>query len=73
MGLFAGMVPASNPRLVMVVTIDDPRRGGYFGGQVAAPVFRRVMSGALRLLDIPPDQPEQPARQLVQSGPGRAA
>lgn len=72
-GLFAGMVPASNPRLVMVVMIDDPRRGGYFGGQVAAPVFRRVMSGALRLLDIPPDQPGQPARQLVKSGPGRAA
>lgn len=71
-GLFAGMVPASDPRLVMVVTIDDPRRGGYFGGQIAAPVFRRVMSGALRLLDIPPDKPEQPVRQLVRSEPGRA-
>jgi cell division protein FtsI (penicillin-binding protein 3) len=65
MGLFAGMVPASNPRLVMVVTIDDPRRGGYFGGQIAAPVFRKVMSGALRLLDIPPDQPHKPGQQLV--------
>ncbi|MEE8482876.1 MAG: penicillin-binding protein 2 [Acidiferrobacterales bacterium] len=72
-GLFAGMVPASDPRLVMVVTIDDPRRGGYFGGQIAAPVFRRVMSGALRLLDIPPDHPEKPARQLVRTEIGRAA
>lgn len=72
-GLFAGMVPASNPRLVMVVTIDDPRRGGYFGGQIAAPVFRRVMSGALRLLDIPPDHPEKPTPLRAHTVPGRAA
>jgi len=72
LGLFVGMVPASKPRLVMVVTIDDPRRGGYFGGQVAAPVFRRVMSGALRLLDIPPDQPEQSIRQPARSVTRRA-
>ena len=67
MGLFAGMVPASNPRLVMIVTIDDPHRGGYFGGQIAAPVFRKVMSGALRLLDIAPDQPHKPGPQVVQT------
>ena len=67
MGLFAGMVPASNPRLVMVVTIDDPSRGGYFGGQIAAPVFRKVMSGALRLLDIAPDQPHKPGQHVVQT------
>jgi cell division protein FtsI (penicillin-binding protein 3) len=60
------MVPASNPRLVMVVTIDDPHRGGYFGGQIAAPVFRKVMSGALRLLNIAPDQPNKPGQQVVQ-------
>jgi cell division protein FtsI (penicillin-binding protein 3) len=53
--VFAGMVPASEPRLVMVVMIDEPSRGQYYGGLVAAPVFARVMSGALRLLDIPPD------------------
>lgn len=53
--VFAGMVPASAPRLVMVVMIDEPTRGEYYGGRVAAPVFSRVMSGALRLLDIPPD------------------
>ena len=53
--VFAGMVPASAPRLVMVVMVDEPTRGEYYGGRVAAPVFSRVMSGALRLLDIPPD------------------
>lgn len=53
--VFAGMVPASAPRLVMVVMVDEPTRGEYYGGRVAAPVFSRVMSGALRLLDVPPD------------------
>lgn len=55
---FAGMAPASNPRLVMVVTVDEPAERGHFGGQTAAPVFSRVMAGALRLLNIPPDTPE---------------
>jgi cell division protein FtsI (penicillin-binding protein 3) len=52
---FAGMVPASNPRLVGVVIIDDPQKRSYYGGMVSAPVFARVMDGALRLLDVPPD------------------
>lgn len=52
---FAGIVPASNPRLVGVVVIDNPRKGSYYGGMVSAPVFSRVMDGALRLLDVPPD------------------
>jgi len=55
LSIFAGIAPASNPKLVMVVVLDEPRNGKYFGGQVAAPVFAKVMSGALRLLDIPPD------------------
>lgn len=55
LSLFAGMAPASDPRLVMVVVLDEPRGEKYFGGQVAAPVFSRVMGGALRLLNIPPD------------------
>jgi cell division protein FtsI (penicillin-binding protein 3) len=54
--IFAGMVPADKPELVMVVMIDEPRNGEYFGGLVAAPVFSQVMSGAMRLLDIPPDR-----------------
>ncbi len=53
--LFAGMAPASDPRLVMVVILDEPQGEEYFGGQVAAPVFSKVMAGALRLLNIPPD------------------
>ncbi|MDZ7662308.1 peptidoglycan D,D-transpeptidase FtsI family protein [Thiohalophilus sp.] len=53
--VFAGMAPASNPRIAMVVTIDEPSGEDYYGGQVAAPVFSRVMGGALRLFDIAPD------------------
>ena len=53
--LFAGMAPASDPRLILVVLVDEPNKGGYFGGQVAAPVFSRIMSGALRILNIAPD------------------
>ncbi len=52
--LFAGIVPASAPRLVGVVVIHDAQ-GAYYGGTVSAPVFSKVMSGALRLLDVPPD------------------
>ncbi|SFD25082.1 peptidoglycan synthetase FtsI [Thiohalospira halophila DSM 15071] len=63
--LFAGLIPASDPRLVMVVTIDEPRNGEYYGGQVAAPVFSRVMSGAVRLLDIPPDDLDEEQPRLA--------
>ncbi len=55
LALFAGIAPASNPRLAMVVMIDEPRGEKYYGGIVAAPVFSKVMAGALRMLDIPPD------------------
>lgn len=55
LSLFAGIVPASAPRLVMVVLIDEPRRGSHYGGKVAAPVFAKVLVNALRLLNIPPD------------------
>lgn len=56
LSIFAGMVPADSPELVMVVMIDEPRNGKHFGGDVAAPVFSKVMAGAMRLLDIPPDR-----------------
>ncbi|MBI4005413.1 MAG: penicillin-binding protein 2, partial [Gammaproteobacteria bacterium] len=55
LSLFAGIAPAGDPRLVMVVVIDEPQGEQYYGGQVAAPIFSRVMSGALRLLDVLPD------------------
>ncbi len=56
--LFAGMAPASRPRLAMVVAVDHPDDGEYYGGIIAAPVFSRVMEGALRLLDVAPDNLE---------------
>lgn len=56
LSIFAGMVPADKPELVMVVMIDEPRNGEHFGGLVAAPVFSQVMSGAMRLLDVAPDR-----------------
>ena len=55
LAVFAGMAPASDPRFAMVVMVDEPRNGKYYGGQIAAPVFSKVMSGALRLMAIPPD------------------
>ncbi len=55
LSLFAGMAPASDPRLAMVVMINEPRGEKYGGGAVAAPVFSKVMAGALRMLDVPPD------------------
>lgn len=70
LALFAGFAPASDPRLVMVVMIDDPTQGGYYGGEVAAPVFGHVMAGALRLMDIPPDGMEKPVQRMAQVGKG---
>ncbi len=66
--LFAGMAPVSNPRLVMVVMIDEPRGKEFYGGQVAAPVFARVMAGALRLLAVPPDAVSSPGQQIAALG-----
>ena len=54
--LFVGIVPASNPRFVTVVTIDEPNKEkGHYGGAVAAPIYSKVMEGTLRILNIPPD------------------
>ena len=55
LSLFAGVIPASKPRLAMVVMVDDPQGEQYYGGLVAAPVFSEVMTGAMRLLNITPD------------------
>jgi cell division protein FtsI (penicillin-binding protein 3) len=54
---FVGFAPASRPRLVVAVMIDEPAAGQYYGGVVAAPVFSQVMAGALRLLAVAPDAP----------------
>lgn len=53
--IFAGFAPASDPRIVTVVVVDDPAGTRYHGGEVAAPVFARVVGGAMRLLNIAPD------------------
>jgi cell division protein FtsI (penicillin-binding protein 3) len=66
--VFGGVVPASQPRLACVVVIDEPSAGKYYGGDVSAPVYSEVMSGALRLLAIPPDDLQRvPATTLVQA------
>lgn len=66
--VFAGFAPASQPRLVAVIVIDEPQGREYYGGQVAAPVFARVMAGALRLFDIHPDDPGE--RVVAVAGEG---
>lgn len=53
--MFAGFAPSSDPRVAMVVVVDEPTKVGYYGGLVSAPVFSRVMAGSLRLLNIAPD------------------
>jgi len=54
---FIGFAPASEPRLIVAVMIDEPHAGRYYGGTVAAPVFSSVMAGTLRQLGIKPDAP----------------
>ena len=54
---FIGLAPASKPRLIVAVMIDEPSAGQYYGGTVAAPVFSTVMAGALRLMSVAPDAP----------------
>ncbi|MBP0941631.1 penicillin-binding protein 2 [Pseudomonas alliivorans] len=72
--LFAGFGPMSNPRYAIVVVIDEPSKGGYYGGLVSAPVFSKVMSGTLRLMNVSPDNlaPEQvnTAPAVVKGGRG---
>ena len=60
LAVFAGLAPASNPRLATVVMIDEPSSGLYYGGDVAAPVFAGIVGGALRLLAVAPDAPIDP-------------
>ena len=67
--IIAGVVPRRHPRLAILVLVDDPRAGVYFGGLVAAPLFRRIAWEALRLLNIPPDDP-QGLRQASMGGSG---
>jgi len=63
--LFVGFAPASNPRVAAAVVIDEPLVDGYFGGEVAAPVFSRVVLGALRIVGAPMDGVRQPVEATV--------
>lgn len=63
--VFGGMAPASDPRLVVVVVIDDPKGQAIYGGDVAAPVFSRIVAGGLRLLAVPPDALPSPPPTIV--------
>jgi len=65
---FVGMVPASNPRLVVLVKIDDPR-GSIYGGTVAAPAFREIAKFDLQYLEVPPDQPPDASRSVLSATP----
>jgi cell division protein FtsI (penicillin-binding protein 3) len=67
LGVFAGMIPAETPRLVMVIMIDEPTAKEYYGGLVAAPVFSAVMNPAMRILNVPPDAIPSLDQQLHQS------
>jgi cell division protein FtsI (penicillin-binding protein 3) len=70
---FVGMAPASDPRLIMAVMIDEPTAGQYYGGAVAAPVFSAVMAGALRMMAIPQDAPNDniviPPEEVPEAAP----
>ncbi len=69
--LFAGFGPSSNPRIAMVVVIDEPSKAGYFGGLVSAPVFGKVMAGALRLMNIAPDNLPTEEQQTANAATGK--
>jgi cell division protein FtsI (penicillin-binding protein 3) len=66
--VFAGMAPAKNPRLIIVVMVDEPSAGQYYGGIVSAPVFSKVMAGALRVLEVAPDQQDSMPILLTEKG-----
>ncbi len=67
LAVFGGVAPASDPRLAAVVMIDEPSAGEHRGGEVAAPVFARVVGGALRLLAVAPDSPVRAPEELPPS------
>jgi cell division protein FtsI (penicillin-binding protein 3) len=54
--MFAGYIPADDPRIVVIIIINEPQGAQRYGSQVAAPVFARIASGAMRILDVTPDR-----------------
>lgn len=71
LSLFVGMAPVSKPRVVTVVTIDEPGSGRYYGGEAAAPVFSKVTGEAMRLLNVAPDVVQEAiAEKTADAKPG---
>ncbi len=66
---FVGFAPVSDPRLIVAVMIDEPSAGQHYGGQVAAPLFSRIVGEALRTLRVAPDAPS--TNQVIPAGPVR--
>lgn len=60
--LFAGLAPMSDPKLSVVVVVDEPGGKAYYGGVVAAPIFSDIVKGALRVLGVAPDAPAEVRR-----------
>ena len=73
MAVFGGVAPATAPRLAAIVVIDEPTAGQHQGGQVAAPVFSRIVGGALRLLAVAPDARVNAPEELPSSVDGGGA
>ena len=65
--MFVGMAPATNPRFVCAVMVDNPKRNGHTGGSVAAPIFSKVMEHALLLYNVPIDEPTSDSELVVAS------
>ena len=68
LAVFGGFAPVSDPRLVTVVVMDEPRRSAYYGGEVAAPIFSRIVAGGLRVLSVPPDGLSEPPLTTLSRG-----
>jgi membrane peptidoglycan carboxypeptidase len=68
---FVGYAPAANPAFAAIVVIDEPKGGAYYGGEVAAPVFKAIAEKVLRYLEVPPER--QPAMELLAKIPARQA
>jgi cell division protein FtsI (penicillin-binding protein 3) len=66
---FVGMAPIGNPRIVVAVMVDEPSKGVYYGGAVAAPVFSQVVQQTLRLLNVPPDLEVTPEIVAAKNAP----
>lgn len=68
---YIGLAPASRPRIVAAVRIDEPNGPVYYGGRVAAPVFEVIAGGALRVLGVEPDAPLEPVTVAGLNGSAR--